>query len=590
MTYKREIDGLRAIAVVSVVLYHAGLGGAGFVGVDIFFVISGYLITSLLLREQGIDLFAFYGRRVRRIFPAAFAVVVTTLAASALILPPADLAHTANSAAAAALFVANFFFQGVTGGYFDTRSEAMPLLHLWSLSVEEQFYLIWPALLMVLLRYQVKLAPVLSGLALASFAAANLTDPQTAFYQMPPRFWELAVGGLVALAPVREPPRWLIGAALSILAVAIVVPLTPFPGTGALPAVLGAAMVLLAVHGGATSRLLASKPFVGIGLISYSLYLWHWPLLALNRAGVVSESVPMNLALCAFALVLAIASYRYIEQPFRRVKWPTRKLVFGGAAVSLTLALSAAATAQRIDILPIEDRALAVIAENDVPPNQEACMHLHPAPPCETGPNPKTVVWGDSFASRWQVLADGPVAVYSMGGCPPFLDYTLISPKPGQSAECAQYARDIAAGIDRFDTVVLATHWLKYAMHGPKDERPQREARMEAGLNATLDRLQGKRVLIVAQTPILKNLAPLCIRSESDCGPKRATFDADTRSIRDMLARAAQTHPNVEIVDPVDYLCSATDCPVVRRGIAQYSDAEHVSYTAAVGFAADRVQ
>jgi len=191
LSYRPEIDGLRAIAVLLVVLYHAGIGPSlGFAGVDVFFVISGYLITSLLLREWSetsrIDLLAFYARRARRILPAAVVVVLATLWACSIFLAPGDLMRATESAAAAAVFGANFFFQASTGGYFDSRAAEMPLLHLWSLSVEEQFYLLWPALLILVLRYWPrKFVPILGGLGLISLLLAEglmRTSPEAAFF------------------------------------------------------------------------------------------------------------------------------------------------------------------------------------------------------------------------------------------------------------------------------------------------------------------------------------------------------------------------------------------------------------------------
>ena len=341
--YRRDIDGLRAIAVLAVVAYHAGLGGAGYVGVDVFFVISGYLITSLLLQEHAatgtIDLLAFYARRVRRIVPAAVLVVLATLGATMALLSAGQVAETANSAGAALVFVANVYFQVNSGGYFDGPAERLPLLHLWSLSVEEQFYLAWPALLLLTRSRKAFVVLALASLALAEFWIARGSD--AAFYQTPARFWELAAGGIVAASPARALPRWALPAGLVATLAACVVALPHFPGLGALPAVLGASLLIAAVHGGASNAFLASRPMVGIGLVSYSLYLWHWPLLALYRATTIEQALPVRLALCAVALLLAIATWRYVEQPFRRMRWPEARTVGVGAALSLVLALGA---------------------------------------------------------------------------------------------------------------------------------------------------------------------------------------------------------------------------------------------------------
>ncbi|MEP7301467.1 MAG: acyltransferase, partial [Caldimonas sp.] len=339
--YRPEIDGLRAIAVISVVLYHAGVGAvrAGFVGVDIFFVISGYLITALLHREWQvsgrIDLLAFYVRRVRRILPALWLVVAVTLVAAGLLLSPVSgqPQAVAKSAVAALGFVANVYFQNTTGGYFDGSSSELPLLHLWSLAVEEQFYFLWPLLLIGLLRGSGAAARWAAvALCAASFLLCErwlATAPSLAFYQMPARWWELGVGALVALQAPRPLPRPAVqalaagGLALVLVCVFVPWPEGHFPGAGAAGATLGTAALLFAVHHahslGPVGAALRSRPAVFFGLISYSLYLWHWPLLAIDRALRVEPTPAANRAgLVAAAVLLAWLSHRFVETPFRR--------------------------------------------------------------------------------------------------------------------------------------------------------------------------------------------------------------------------------------------------------------------------------
>ena len=334
IAYRPEIDGLRAIAVVAVVLYHAGFGfHAGLVGVDVFFVISGYLITSLLFREREttgrINLTAFYARRVRRIVPALVVVVVATVIASAFKLSPfGEIRQTAQSGAASLLFVANIFFQAHTGGYFDPSAERMPLLHLWSLGVEEQFYLLWPLGLIALLGSLHKATFAIVGICgLVSLALTEFLiygHPQAAFYQMPARFWELALGGLIALKPAGRLVDGRMPAAVGAMIVlaATLIPIGHFPGIGALPAVFGAGLLLYAIHGssrlGWTGAVLRSRPMVFFGLISYSLYLWHWPLLALERATHAGQlSIELRAMICAISVVLAWLSCCFIERPLR---------------------------------------------------------------------------------------------------------------------------------------------------------------------------------------------------------------------------------------------------------------------------------
>lgn len=611
ITYRREVDGLRAIAVLSVVPYHAGIAPrAGFVGVDIFFVISGYLITALLLREHistgRIDLLAFYARRVRRIFPAALVVILAVLGMAGLLLPPVALTRTADSAGAAVVFVANIFFQAVTGGYFDSRAEEMPLLHLWSLSVEEQFYLLWPTLLILLLRWRPALfLKMLVGLAIASFVLAEWLihfNPEAAFYQMPARFWELAAGGMIAALPARGAAQpWVATGASACILVACFVPLSHFPGAGALPVVLATAALLWAVHQGGelgiAGRLLRSSPMVGVGLISYSLYLWHWPLLAFYRAGSIGQgSTLMRLILCVAAALLAIASYRYIEQPFRRTQWPKGRLLAGGATLSLVVALSACAYGYKVqtnEAAKPTDNPLAVKAENDIPPGWQHCHYqvwsdgpLRAG--CETipGQSARIVLWGDSMAMAWQPLvvtlgqqAKQSSIDYSRDACGPFLGYLPSDPLPGY-IKCRNWNARVLEYAKRADTVILVGRWAY-------DFTDNVSARLTA-LHATLAALSAvPHVVILGPTPEMRDLVSRCIRASNvdACAISRTQFDTDTTPILADLRAAAAGISNVHVVDMTDFFCTTTTCPAMKDGYALYWDSHHVSYTAAMAYA-----
>ena len=349
MKYRSHIDGLRGCAVLAVVLYHAGVAWipGGFMGVDMFFVISGFLITGLLVREHettgGISLAAFYERRVRRLGPALFVVLVATLAMGVWLLSPVlgEQQGLAKSAIATVLLVSNHYFAGSVGDYFDDPAEVQPLLHTWSLSVEEQFYLVWPLMLLVVLGVARArrvspswwLGAVLFGLWVASFMASLWATehlPQWAFFATPFRAWEFAVGGLIFLLARQPAPSnpallpllaWggLTSLALGLLFVDESV---PFPGYAALLPTLGTAswMLLGEWYGRSVwARLLSTKWLVGVGLVSYSLYLWHWPLLSILRIHQLGEPPAWMIgATCLAALVLAMATYRWVEQPVRR--------------------------------------------------------------------------------------------------------------------------------------------------------------------------------------------------------------------------------------------------------------------------------
>ncbi|HEY1036337.1 MAG TPA: acyltransferase family protein [Pseudoxanthomonas sp.] len=404
-TYKPEIDGLRAIAVLAVVGFHAGVGpAAGFVGVDVFFVISGYLITRMLRQEvlahRRIDIIDFYARRARRILPALLVVTVATLLASAALLPPAELRQTVQAGAAAFAFAANVFFATAANGYFDPEAHANPLLHLWSIGVEEQFYLAWPLVVLLARRRPVL---VFGLIAAASFAAAEWLlahgQDRAAFYQAPMRAWELAAGGLVAVSRIPARP-WVAPLGVVVVLVACLVPLARFPGTGALLPVVGAGMVIAGVHAGQRNVLLASRPLVLVGLVSYSLYLWHWPVMVLGKA------LPVWLQVAA-ALAAAAASYRWIEQPLRRrLVRPARPTVAVAAGCVAVMCVSTLAVARTLPAAaPLTDD----FAETArlIPIYKMGCDDWYKSAavkPCVFGDEraPHTaVIMGDSVALQW---------------------------------------------------------------------------------------------------------------------------------------------------------------------------------------------
>jgi peptidoglycan/LPS O-acetylase OafA/YrhL len=369
--FRPDIEGLRAIAVLLVLAYHARIPGftGGYIGVDVFYVVSGFLITGLIVRELQatgrVDLPTFYTRRARRLLPAALVVIACTVIASAIVLPPLRVPDVAADGAAAALYVSNIRFAAQATDYLQAELDPSPLLHFWSLGVEEQFYLFWPALLFLAARRRFdarRLGLVIAVVAIASFALGLVwtsTDAPLAFFLLPARAWELAVGAGLALGLVRLAR---LPAAVATLAVAVGVALigvggvtfdtaTPFPGTAALLPVAGAALV---IAGGLPqplnplSRLVAIGPMRWIGGISYSLYLWHWPLLVLPAAAVGSALPgPVRLALVGVTFVLAAGSRRFIEDPIRhgraaRIR-PSRSLAAAGVASLVVAGVSLSA-------------------------------------------------------------------------------------------------------------------------------------------------------------------------------------------------------------------------------------------------------
>lgn len=357
MEYRREVDGLRALAVLPVILFHAGFEtfAGGFVGVDVFFIISGYLITTIILNDLKHDRFSivhFYERRARRILPALFVVMATCLPFAWHWLLPIDMKDFSQSLASVALFSSNFLFWA-RGGYFDTAAELKPLLHTWSLAVEEQFYILFPLMLAGITRFRrswtiwLLTIIVLASLARAQWGSAH--DPIAAFFLLPTRSWELATGALVACYLAQDRVQaWpqLVGQGLSLLGLACIVfsvfsfgKTTPSPSLYTLIPTLGAAFIIMfATPSTVVGKVLGHQVLVGLGLISYSAYLWHQPLFAFARHRVLDEPSALTMALLSLAaLVFGVASWHFIERPFRQKNNFTRAAIFTGAALgSLT--------------------------------------------------------------------------------------------------------------------------------------------------------------------------------------------------------------------------------------------------------------
>lgn len=509
-SYKPEIDGLRAIAVLAVLGYHAGLGpAAGFVGVDVFFVISGYLITGMLYQEASrthrIDLLDFYARRARRILPALLAVTLATLAGAAALLPAAELKQTMQAGAAAFAFAANVFFATAANGYFDVETHANPLLHLWSIGVEEQFYLAWP---LVVLLARKRPALVFGLIVAASLAAAQWLlahgHDQWAFYQAPLRAWELAAGGLIAVSriPAR---RWMVWLGLLLTALACAVPLAPFPGTGALPAVLGACLIVAGVHAGGRNALLGSRPAVAVGKVSYSLYLWHWPIIVLG------EGLPRWVQLLA-ALLAAGLSYALIEQPFRK-RWvlPARVTVGTAAAALAILVAVGSLTATRIDGGPLSPKQLAAIRDRLTPIYKMGCDDWYESArvkPCvfgEAGAKHTALLVGDSVVMQWfpavRQTFDRPdwrLVVLTKSSCP-MVDASIdYAPAGGVYATCAAWRVGVIqwAAANRPDVVIT----------GSANEYKFSDDEWLNGTRSAMSKLAGHsgRLVLLRSTPLLR--------------------------------------------------------------------------------------
>lgn len=641
LSYRRHIDGLRAVAVLAVVAFHAGVPWlpGGYVGVDVFFVVSGFLITGLLLREfetrGDISLVGFYERRVRRLAPALLLVLAVTLALGAVYLVPigGEQQGLAKSAIATLLLGSNVWFAHATGGYFDAPAAAQPLLHTWSLSVEEQFYLVWPTLLLLASRWAVRrrfdparaAAWVLALVGIGSLALSIVTTgthPEFAFFGSPTRAWEFAIGGLAfflvrrrsAPLPLAQPLAWL-GLAMILWACATFSEsATPFPGWRAGIPALGAAMVILGgehAERGWCTRLLSLRPMVLVGLLSYSLYLWHWPLLVIARLDTLGEIGPWGTAaICALAFVLAWLTYRFVENPLRRRQYSlmaTRPRAFTvgalGCLAVMVLAGGLGAWA-RVGWRGDDQQTALQTALRGMRKSLSGCAQERPYSGTllqreECAPSTAGILlWGDSHADALApAVAEvarqrgEPVRIRFMPECPPVPGYSpamvgIDFPKgSGSFAGCERFNSDVLAEIMRsrgsgLHTVVMVAHWRAYLSTEAAREKVQ------AQWMATLGKLRGAglRVVVLAPGVDFFHDVPACLarRPAAVCDMDRGTAEAQRGEALALLRRAVASMPNSVLLDPLVSLCSAASCSGLAGGEVLYSDRHHLSVAGAM--------
>lgn len=604
-SYRRDIDGLRAVAILPVVFYHSGLGlfPGGYIGVDVFFVISGFLITGIIAREVDAGRFSilgFYERRARRILPALMVMLAFVLCAASYAFFPGDFAKLPQSALLTTLFVSNIGFFLETG-YFAGSAETVPLLHTWSLAVEEQFYLGFPILLILIARFvPARRTLILVAITLASFALAVATQASGsgfAFYLLPPRAWELFIGALIAVGAFPAiRPRWMReGVALSGLAAIAYAALsfdktTVFPGLNALFPVLGAAALILCAPNTFTGRLLATGPMVGIGLISYSLYLWHWPLIVFTEYVTDTQLTGwVSVAVISGSFLAAFLSWRYVERPFRSAIAFDQSRIFRWTGASMTLACAASLALMMTNGWParFSPQTLRMeAARNDVSPVRSACItdQIGGARSlCTLGARvpPTTILWGDSHGVElaWAIsenLAPRGASLMqrTRGSCPPMLGYG--------NAGCIAFNSEmfkLIAANPQLKTVILAGFWVDPAYSD--GENPQR-------LDQTIRALRGlnRNVILIGAVPqqpfdVPRHLARLTQRGDATegVGVSRAKFDARSAWLRTYYPgwRALGVH----IWEPSDMLCNARYCAVIRAGVPLHFDKHHLSLNAA---------
>lgn len=639
LPYRPEIDGLRAVAVLSVVLYHFGIPGlaGGFVGVDVFFVLSGYLIGGLLWAELcdtgRIALIPFYLRRIRRLAPAFFVMALVTTMFAAVVLLPFELREFGKELIASTVWLSNVLYYEGTG-YFDIGSENKVLLHSWSLSVEEQFYVVLPFTLLVLRFSKTALIAVLVLLWTASLVASVMLTPVSqaaTFYLFPFRAWELLSGVLLAMAMRNRtwnlsPALSWAGIALILLSVVLIRPEYGFPGWQVIAPVAGTLMILANGQGdNPVNRALAMPGMVFVGLISYSLYLWHWPILILSRywrGGYASWTE--TLAWMGLAFVLAVLSWALVEWPVRRSRLVGVRPLVIGSVMAGAATLSAGAVAYLSNGLPQRfgpDLRVHITASGGFIQDWGRCSKAADGlfagvETCAIGPDgpPEVIFWGDSHL---RALMDGialaaseagrPGLIIWHAGCPPLFDVIKAesAATPAQDAACTAANAQIHMALPMLSTVtdlVLVGRWTYYATGAGIGRDVQnvitlsdagagadQAAIFAAGLDRTVAEIARTipRVHFLRQVPEFpdydsRDLALGLAHGHLDQEQARHLMRVETEILAARVAEAeAAVAPLVasgrlEMIDPWPLLCGEI-CSVKKDGMSLYFDNNHMN-------------
>lgn len=609
MKFREEIAGLRALAVVPIVLFHAGFTflPGGFVGVDVFFVISGYLITALIVRDlndTSFSLWNFYRRRTARILPAMILVVAATLIFGYITLLPSEISGLTQSAISTLTFLSNVYFFTNTD-YFAVSAEAMPLLHTWSLAVEEQYYIFYPLLLLIIYRTRPDLAKhIVMALTVLSFFGAlwlARSRPDAAFYLLPARAWELGAGALVALGAfpriksdtLRQTVS-LIGLALIFFSVIFIEPSHLFPAPLALAPVAGASLVIAYCSHGVSYRILAFQPMQKIGNISFSLYLWHWPVITFYRLETGNTLTPFEtVTLTAVSVALAYCTYAWVERPCLKLvaamrKSADRTVTLTGIFVLLSTVLAVALTsslfknwrslpkdvahvASFLDYRETENykqqfrRGKCFISSSDSADIDPDCLALSLT-------KPNMVVLGDSHAAQfWRAIAerytDFNVIQATASGCRPLLNAA------GED-RCLNVVKSILEDLvprGEVDTVILAGRWES------KDIIP---------LRRTVDRLEsyGVRVTVIGPTTEYDGELPAILARALLTGNADGTEHLRHRERKDLEDQIGSAlKDTAAIYVPLhSIICTETGCTTLTKSGSPYQfDYGHLTLDAA---------
>lgn len=642
MKYRPEIDGLRAIAVLPVIFCHAGFEvfSGGFVGVDIFFVISGYLITLIIygeLQEERFSIVQFYERRVRRILPALFFVILVCFPFAWMWMMPEEFKDFCKSVMKVNLFISNIYFLKEMD-YFAPNAQLAPMLHTWSLAVEEQFYVIFPLILILFKKISPKILLlfitilVISSLGLSEWESKAF--PSRNYYLLSTRAWELGVGSILALSIDyrKNANGWFaqlassLGLLLVLFAIFSFDETTPFPGLWALIPVLGAALIIAYARAQTlVGKVIGSKFFVALGLISYSAYLWHQPIFAFTRirfgAGVLPE---IYLGLSVLALFLAYLTWKFIEQPFRKNSKFTRRQVFTGAAIVSIIFISFGKIGRLTDgfpeRLPLEAREMAAWAK-DKNLRRDECnakksRYIAPEDSCVYGNElfPEFAILGDSHAlglagplSQKLIQEGHGLRMFTYNSCAPVVGYY----RSGKLDECPKYNNDVQKYIfahDEIKTVILFARWTLYLEGVPfnNKEGGAEYAKPVYGLPITKDlnfinnpaRVDeigqiyrsaiksfldnGKRVVLVHPVPEVGWHVPYYLAREILFGVEKTevlstsfeVFKDRTKDVREQFNMIGE-HGNLLMIKIEEVFCNTF---IVDRCVAQLEDGKPLYY------------
>ncbi|SET41357.1 acyltransferase family protein [Thalassotalea agarivorans] len=641
MQYRAEIDGLRAIAVLSVIIFHAGLESlsGGFVGVDVFYVISGYLITRILVSdtEKGTFSFSeFYLRRIKRLMPAALVVILVTLASFSLILSPASYYELAKSAVASIFFIANFWFME-NAGYFDTSTQIAPLVHMWSLAIEEQFYIIHPFIIVCLTRCfginKAKLA-LLTLFATSFVASVALSEfyPDFAFYMLPTRAWELALGALIVFYPLTLTKKTATGvAALSAITLVtsffIIHHNNIYPGYLALLPTASTFLLIQACHQeNIIKRLLSLKALVFVGKISYSAYLWHWPIVVFYRIYINQRAFNVYevVALTCVTLIVAFLSWKYIEERFRRPQYSV-KTVYKNAGFAYVGLLSICVVILSTKGLPerFSDRVAGFTDKREMRKisctNQLKLIDQIDETFCTVGDDwhssdLRVVIWGDSHSQHWASILHSVSSGKSIAiaiaprKCPAYIDNQLVRsyyPKyPRFNEDCKTRNTHTIEWInqsDDIDAVIFASAWSIQTLKLYNEEFPNNkqdiadELKDQAigahltvqGLTATIQKIKKLPILLLSDVPRPNRDLNECRFAEEQslfrqqCQQNYHYLDYDTvlkwHKITDnALISVADTFSRVSVIVPSQHLCAEGQCKTIINNQLIYRDEHHL--------------